>query len=264
MHWGVTSCEPHLIKFRENAVYRVIAPDGRPAALRIHRYGYHSDAALQSELAWMTALGAEGIDVPPVIPTSNNALFATVRVAEIPEPRQVDMLGWLDGNSFGTLESGLNRKIGDVHAAFEWVGQLTARMHNHAEAWTRPPGFIRHAWDLNGLVGEQPLWGRFWELSSLTAPQRSLLERARFCATQDLIAYGQTPSTYGLIHADLLTDNMILGRGRVKVLDFDDSGFGWHLFDLATILLFLRSEDAYDQILKGLIKGYRSVSRSVR
>ena len=49
--WGVTGCEPELLKYRENAVFRVIAPDGRPAALRIHRHGYHSDAELRSELA---------------------------------------------------------------------------------------------------------------------------------------------------------------------------------------------------------------------
>src|SRR5678816_4224239 len=114
-----------------------IRDSGRPAALRIHRYGYHSNAALRSELSWMTALGADGIDVPAVIPTRNNTMFATVAVEEIPEPRQVDMLGWLDGKPFGTLENGLSKQIGDVHTAFEWVGQVTARMHNHAEAWSR-------------------------------------------------------------------------------------------------------------------------------
>ena len=67
-HWGVTGCEPELLKYRENAVYRVMAPNGRPAALRIHRYGYHSDAELRSELNWMQALQADGIDVPNIIP----------------------------------------------------------------------------------------------------------------------------------------------------------------------------------------------------
>ena len=34
-HWGVAGCEPQLLKCRENAVYKVIASDGQPAALRI-------------------------------------------------------------------------------------------------------------------------------------------------------------------------------------------------------------------------------------
>ena len=46
----------------------------------------------------------------------------------------------------------------------------------------------------------------------------------------------------------------------VKVLDFDDCGFGWHLFDLATILLFFRGDGTYhDRIWSAVIEGYRSV-----
>lgn len=258
-HWGVTGCEPELLKYRENAVYRVKAPDGRPAALRIHRHGYHSDAELRSELIWMQALKADGIDVPDVIPTRDKALFATVAVNEIPEPRQVDMLEWLEGEPFGSLENGLSKAITDVHAAYVSVGQLAAHLHMHTESWSPPSDFVRHAWDIDGLVGEQPFWGRFWELQSLSTSERLLIEKARTRARQDLWAYGQAPHSFGLIHADLLTDNMILGKNRIKVLDFDDCGFGWHLFDLATILLFLRSEDTYDRILNAVIKGYRSV-----
>ena len=180
----------------------------------------------------MAALGAEGLDVPGIIPLGAGAALAIVGITDIPEPRQVDMLEWLDGEAFGSLKTGLNKFITDVGAAFVLVGHLAARMHNHAENWLLPPGFIRHSWDVDGLLGEQPFWGRFWDLASLTPSQRALLEKARSRARQDLLAYGQSPNTYGLIHAGLLTDNMLLGRDRIKVLDFDDSGFGWHLFDL--------------------------------
>ena len=54
--WGITDCTPELVKIRENAVFRVPAPGGGEAALRIHRHAYHSDVALESELQWMRAL----------------------------------------------------------------------------------------------------------------------------------------------------------------------------------------------------------------
>ena len=257
--WGVTDCEPKLLKYRENAVYKVTTPDGRPAALRLHRHGYHSDAELASELAWMMSLRSAGIAVPNVIPAKTNIPFVTVSVPEIPEPRQVDLLEWLDGEAFGSLETGLNKNIKDVGTAFKWVGAVAGRMHNQAETWSQPPEFTRHAWNVDGLVGEQPFWGPFWELATLTSSERRLLERAKAQARDDLSAFGQSPSNYGLIHADLLTDNIILGKGDVKVLDFDDSGFGWHLFDLATILLFLRGEKSYESILDGVVQGYRTV-----
>lgn len=257
--WGVAGCEPELLKYRENAVFRVVAPNGRPAALRIHRHGYHSDDALRSELAWMQALRTSGIDVPGVVPTLERDLFTTVAVDDVPERRQVDMMEWLTGQPFGTLENGLSSAIADIRHAFALVGQLVARLHNHAATWSQPEGFVRHAWDTDGLLGERPLWGRFWELKNLSPSQRGLIDRARTRARRDLIAYGKPPHAYGLIHADFLTDNLILDKDRIKLLDFDDCGFGWHLFDLATIFLFFRGADTYDTIRKAVIEGYRAV-----
>ena len=45
-----------MINLSENATYRVQAADGRKWALRIHREGYHSKAAIASELAWLMDL----------------------------------------------------------------------------------------------------------------------------------------------------------------------------------------------------------------
>lgn len=258
-HWGVTDGAPVLVKLRENAVFRVAGPDGRPAALRIHRHGYHTDAALESELMWMRALRADGIDVPGIVPTRAGALFATVAVEGVPEPRQVDMLEWLSGEPLGTLEQGLSDAVTDVPAAFTQVGALAARLHNHAAAWRRPEGFVRHAWDVDGLTGEAPLWGRFWELEDLSTSQRALIERARAEARRDLLAYGQSPQTYGLIHADFNLDNLILDGGRVRIVDFDDTGFGWHLFDLATISILFRGQDVFDPIWRSVVEGYRAL-----
>ena len=233
--WGVQGCTPEIVKYRENAVFRVVAANGSPAVLRVHRHGYHSDAALRSELAWMEALHAEGIDVPAVIPSTAGERFERVRIAGVPEPRQVDMLTWMPGIPIGTLEEGLNPAIGDVHAVFVGVGRLCGRLHNQTETWTRPAGFTRHAWDREGLVGPEPLWGRFWETSVLGTEERRLIDRARACVHEALTAYGRSPLRYGLIHADFNLDNMLLDGDRVIPLDFDDCGFGWHLFDLATV-----------------------------
>lgn len=257
--WRVAGCQPELLKFRENAVFRAVASDGRPVVLRIHRHGYHSDDALRSELAWVQALHDDGIDVPAMVPTMEGALFTTVGVAEVPERRQVDMMEWLSGEPFGTLENGLSSSITNVHQAFSGVGCLIARLHNHAASWRLPSGFTRHSWDVDGLTGENPLWGRFWELESLTAPQRSLIDRARGRARRDLMNYGKQQGTYGLIHADFLMDNLILDGDTIKVVDFDDCGFGWPLFDFATILLFLRGQNIYDAARDAIIEGYRAV-----
>src|SRR5436190_19720993 len=67
-HWGIAPRRLQLVKFRENAVFRVDAENGVSYALRVHRQGYHSDAALHSELQWMSALQDAGVDVPRLVP----------------------------------------------------------------------------------------------------------------------------------------------------------------------------------------------------
>ena len=43
--WNIPDCTISLIKYRENAVFKVDAQDGMRYALRIHRPGYHEEAA---------------------------------------------------------------------------------------------------------------------------------------------------------------------------------------------------------------------------
>lgn len=256
--WGVSGGRaPEVVKCRENAVFRVTAPDGRRAALRIHRHGYHTDAALRSELAWMEALRGAGVAVPAVVPTSSGAPFAVVRARGVPEPRQVDMVTWMTGAPLGTIEDGPGPAVADLRATFRGVGRLAARLHNHAQGWSSPAGFVRHAWDEAGLLGADPLWGRFWLDGGLGAPERRLIERARDRARGDLAAYGRPPRRYGLIHADFNLDNMLLDGDRVVLLDFDDSGFGWHLFDLATVWTLFHGADCAAPMRAGVIEGYR-------
>ena len=54
-----------MINLSENATYRVQAGDGRKWALRVHREGYHSKAAIASELAWLMDLRERGVVVTP-------------------------------------------------------------------------------------------------------------------------------------------------------------------------------------------------------
>ena len=74
-HWGGQS--PRLIRNRENAVFEITLPTG-PAALRLHRMGYQSDAAIWSELWWCAALAAEGVAVPAALPNLQGDLLVTL------------------------------------------------------------------------------------------------------------------------------------------------------------------------------------------
>lgn len=256
--WDLEVVNLAPIKVRENAVFRIDLAGGGRAVLRVHRSGYHSDAELQSEFLWMRALEAAGIPVPRVIRSRQGRDFEVVATPAMHGPRQIDVFEWIEGRQLGSVESGISGDDAAIAGQYHMIGTIAARMHNQTAAWRHPAGFRRHAWDAAGLMGEQPFWGRFWELAALTPGQRSLLLRARDKIAGELAAYGTKADRYGLIHADLVPENLLIDGHRVQVIDFDDAGFGWHLFELATSLYFISGDGIYPTARDALIRGYRS------
>jgi Ser/Thr protein kinase RdoA (MazF antagonist) len=255
--WGISKdAAVDLIKHRENAVFSVTDGDDR-YALRIHRAGYHTDAELASELQWIQALDGDGLRTPQVIATVDGATMAHVSADNVPEARQVDVLEWFDGAPIATIEEGL-ADSSLVKETFFTLGKLMATVHNQSEAWTPPDGFTRHAWDEDGLLGPDPFWGRYWELDGLSDELLGKLAVAKTKALADLAEFGKTPDRYGLIHADFLHENLLANDDGICLIDFDDAGFGWHLFDVATTLFFHLGEDYFDDAFATLIDGYRT------
>ncbi len=252
----VARLEPN--KVRENAVFRIDLADGGRAVLRVHRGGYHSDAELHSEFVWMRALEEAGIPVPRVIRSRHGRDFEVITTAAMSAARQIDVFEWIDGRQLGSVEDGVSGDDAAIADQYHMIGAIAARMHNQTAGWQCPAGFRRHAWDAAGLVGEQPFWGRFWDLDALTPGQQSLLTRARAKIARELAAFGTKPDRYGLIHADLVPENLRVDGHRVQVIDFDDAGFGWHLFELATSLYFITGDSIYPIARDALIRGYRS------
>ena len=255
--WGISQdASVALIKHRENAVFSV-TDDNKRYALRIHRAGYHTDEELASELQWIEALDGGGLRTPQVIPTTSGATLAHISAEGVPEARQVDVLEWFEGQPIATIEEGL-ADPSLVQETFFTLGQLMATVHNQSETWTPPAGFTRHAWDEDGLLGTNPFWGRYWELDGLSQTQLDRLAAAKTKMLRDLADFGKTPDRYGLIHADFLHENLLANDEGICLIDFDDAGFGWHLFDVATTLFFHLGEDHFDDAFQALIDGYRT------
>ena len=257
--WGIDKdAELRLIKHRENTIFKVTEREGAQSyALRVHRARYNTPDEIRSELQWMHALRHAGILTPEVIPTADGMLTHEARSKGVPESRTVDLFRWIDGCELGRIEDG-GSDDPETLAKYRLVGATAARLHNHASAWPLPAGFTRHAWDEAGLLGGQPLWGRYWESELLDEGQRLQLTAIREDARVLLEQFGTSPDRYGLVHADLVPENLMIAGSDVYVIDFDDMGFGWHLFDLATIMFWHLGTGYYDALLRSVITGYRS------
>jgi Ser/Thr protein kinase RdoA (MazF antagonist) len=242
-----------LINLSENATFKVEGGE-RPYALRIHRDGYHSPAAIASELAWAVALREAGVVVTPrPVWTREGTLIAHRAHPAMARARAIVLFDW---------ESGSEPGIGDDLARpFETLGAVTARMHQHAKAWSRPPGFTRLTWDFESALGEAaPHWGRWRDGMGLDAPTEALFARTVQTIGRRLAAYGKGPDRFGLVHCDLRLANLLVDGETVKAIDFDDMGFSWFMYDAATPVSFYEHEPQVPNLIAAWVSGYRSVA----
>jgi Ser/Thr protein kinase RdoA (MazF antagonist) len=256
--WGIEEAYTiELLKHRENAVYAVTRADGTKAAMRVHRLGYHSDAALRSELQWMEALRDGGVTTPEVIPTVDGDLLTRVRIDELSEEYQCDLLSWVEGVPLGSAEERSFSGDEAVRRTYLATGRLAARMHNQSAAWPLPAGFERHSWDEEGCLGPGALWGLYGDLEDLSPGELAHLDAGAAHSLRVLRIFGKASDRYGLIHSDFVPDNLLDTGTDIVVLDFDDCGFGWHLWEIATAVFWHLGGESYSVALGSFVEGYR-------
>jgi len=247
-----------LVSLAENVTFRVKdRRDGGAYVLRLHRPGYHTLDELVSERAWIRALARAGVEVPGAVSARDGRDYVPVTIPATGEQRFAGMARWTEGRLLSEVlaETTDNAVVEDY---FGQLGALTASMHNQASAWRPPPGFKRHALDHDGLMGDAPHWGPFWEHQSLSAGERSLLLETRDRMHERLAQLSRDPSVYSLIHADMHPGNILIDGDRLTVIDFDDAGFGWHQYDIAVVLTYWQTKPNAAEIEQAFLAGYRA------
>lgn len=251
-HWGGTLIR--LIRDRENAVYEMRLPNGARAALRLHRTGYQDQASIKSELWWCAALAQSGLSVPAPLNTQSGD-----QIVQLSTGRLASVIAWVSGDPLGEAGMPLPGSAAQHSARHFALGRLIAQLHAATDALTLPSDFTRPRWDSPGLVGDTPFWGRFWEHPSLTQAEADHLQKARAYLDTRLAKHLAEGGDFGLIHADVLRENVLVNGNAMSLIDFDDSGFGFRLHDLGTVLSQNLYEPALPDIARALIAGYTTL-----
>jgi Ser/Thr protein kinase RdoA (MazF antagonist) len=250
------------IDLSNNATFEVRVTDGSRYALRLHRPAFRTVAHTRSELLFLEALHDRVTNADTVVPqpvrTREGELVVEVAVPDRGKPakRHSDLLTWVAGRVLRPGQ-GLGPR------AVYMLGRALAQLHEAAEEFRPPPGFELPRWDADGMFTEASPF-RPPPLGEVMAPDDwSLFEvveertRAMF---EDLDRKG-APS--GIIHADFILLNCHLLRRpagwRVGIMDFDDLGWGYFVYDLAPLLGNLAEFPGYRSLRAAYLSGYRSV-----
>jgi len=188
------------------------------------------------------------ITVPTVLPAADGRRVVTVNVNGT--DRHVVHFAMVAG----TEPDEQTVTVDDFHT----LGQITAALHSHSHAWTRPAGFSRFAWDWPHSLGYDARWGRWQDADGVGTGEHRLLVRAEQLLRNRLESYGSGPDRFGLIHADLRLANLLVDGPAITVIDFDDCGFGWFFYDFGTAVSFIEDDPALPEWQDSWLTGYRT------
>ena len=250
--WGAGG-PVELIAERENAVYRIMR-DGAPAALRLHRAGYQSEASILSELSWTARLADAGFACPKPIPSQNGTF-----ITPLPDGRFASVISWVTGTPIGAADMPFDGSATAHCDLYHGLGQLLAQLHNTRDS-INTTDIARPAWDLQGLLGKSPFWGRFWENTTLSAGEKKFIIYARDAAHDYLKA--MKSADFGLIHADAVQENIFTNEAGLTLIDFDDAGYGYRGYDLGVAVSQHYTLRYLDDLLAAIQSGYGTLRKA--
>ncbi|MEQ6899998.1 phosphotransferase [Nocardioides sp. YIM 152588] len=246
--------ELRLISLSENGTYLVRHGSAGAApgtlVLRVHRPGYQTRTSIHSELAWMDRLREDaGITTPEVVPTASGD-----RVVDLGEGESARFVVAF------TLVDGVTGEEAADRLSMTELGRITAGMHRHVASWTAPEEFDRFSWDVEECLGTAARWGTYADGPGVAPADLPALGAAAARVRERLAAYGRAADRYGLIHADLRLANLMIDpASALTVIDFDDCGYGWFVYDLAAAISWLEHEPDTAAAVAAWLDGYQQV-----
>lgn len=243
-----------LINVSENATYLVEGTASSGGAyrsiLRLHRENYHTERAIECELAWMQALNEANCVVTPdiIVGRDGRAVQKAPATGKLNE-RFMVMFEFVEGEQPDESQ--------DLAGPFEELGEMAAKTHHHSIAWQKPEPFERLTWDLEAIFGPEATWGDWRKGPNLTPKDKATLEAVEATVRNRLTAFGCGKERYGLIHADMRLANLLIDKGSPRLIDFDDCGFGWFQYDFAAGISFIEDDPQIPAMRAAWVRGYR-------
>lgn len=247
--------EVSMIVLSENATYMVKNKEtgAKDGVMRVSRPGYHTLDELNSEMKWLRQINEY---TPLIVANPLKGLNGqNIQVVTGPDKQNYFCVicEFLSGSS--PDENNEEQMV----KQFKYLGETTAYLHRQTEIWNGTKKLNRIDWTFDNIIGKTPKWGDWRKFPDMTPEAQAYLEEIVQIIEKRLMRYGKNENNYGLIHADLRLANLLIEGEQIKVIDFDDCGFGWHLHDLASALSFIEEKPIVPKLVNAWLSGYKKV-----
>ncbi|MHA2118089.1 MAG: phosphotransferase enzyme family protein [Candidatus Thorarchaeota archaeon] len=232
----------------ENKMFGFDTPELR-LAVRVTPPGHKTPAEVEAEMDWLLYLAENDAPVVRVTPSRNDNLVEVVDTDA--GPISVVCFDWAEGHIVTREDFSPD--------LFQTWGEAVGMLHRLTKAYRPPsktPGRIQWFDD------------EYLDRALIPSDQDQVLQR--FDSLMDYFkGRPTTRDTFGLIHQDVHQDNLFLDGKRLTVLDFDDSVYGFFIFDIANALGFsiwekpkdMSNRQFADLYLKHFMLGYEKENR---
>ncbi|MFH2036332.1 MAG: phosphotransferase [Candidatus Zixiibacteriota bacterium] len=262
--FGIKNCRIKFIQFAGNSLFRVYEKSPKTNIdrddpflngqylIRIHDKIEQKTDAIELEMEWLKSMrDKSALPIPEPICTPKGNLVVQVSTSKFQDKRDCTVLKWLKGRH-------ITKNIKPHHYFAQ--GKIMAQLHNHSAAYPVRLNTSKRRFDYKGLfiddAGANFPNSKAW--SFLPEKQKEAYEIVAQRVKKQMKIWGKNPEVFGLIHGDCGVDaNVLFHRGNAHIIDFDGSGFGYYLYDLALALEHCWNDPNYDQFQKALIMGYR-------
>ncbi len=235
------------LRTSENRVERIEADDGQSYVVRIRRILGDYRERIQSELEVLRDYGAVARgNTPAPLPARDGRLY--VEVAHEGAGYLGVVFRWVPGKHVG----GQDLTCGHMAAMARAVGDF----HGFARGYAPSAGFDRPVYDEEWFFGRDSWRASCPFLERLGTEQVEPLRSADAAVESRLRQQPRGAETFGLIHYDLHAGNFLFHDGVANMIDFDECGWGWYLFDLAHILFEFVEDPRFSGFKSVVAEGY--------
>lgn len=251
--YGLAGANATPLHSYNNHVYCVETADQQRYSLRICGFPNMQRRSMADEMVWLDFVAQHNPRLAPR-PIANDCGEFVTAIATPTGQRLSCLFAWLEGREL---------RGAATPTALQKMGERVAALHTIARAFPFPDATSAfrsdYRYDQSLLVSH-----RDWiekRRDQIGAEQVALLDRAIDYVVTALNRFGTTRANYGVIHADLTLDNVLVQDEEIAIMDFEQLGRGHYLYDLTVLWTELHNQPAaMAPLWQSFVAGYATVA----